>query len=1811
MRPTFTTLVGLLLLRVALSSPPSADGQDAPPAWAAPPIDLAVSVRDGTSRSIVSVESMLDRLAGADVVFLGETHDDETTHRLELAVYDGLLRRRAGKVVLAMEMFERDVQPVLDDYLAGRIDEQQFLAQSRPWVNYATAYRPLIELARQMQGRVVASNIPRPLLAQVSMSGADALKSLKPEQAGHVPRQLLPNTDAYWRRFDRVTRGHLGRMQGGSDSDARLYSTQSLWDNAMGEACADALDKYPGHVVLHVNGGFHTAYWDGTAHQLKLRKPDAKVLTVAIVPTLNPATEQLPPGTRADFTAFVEALATDQSEGMYSVYAPQQIKYRWHIPAQATPEHPVPLLIFLPDEGLTAGDALDLWKERLGNEAAIAVMEAPYRETQVDLSVGGRWFWPDTFTSDLAGMAGAVESIWGYLLRHFPVDAARVCVAGEGAGATVAVGVALLADRMPFSAIAVDPRQYAKVRECPSPDPERFGQEPPPRKGLRVICAAEDANWWAEELGQRNGGEFQGETIVRAADPWEVDPQEEDAIRTALACPPRPAAQNGARCYILVEHESPRARHWARLHAWRVSAQGGCRVAVVDRPPEAADATPIPTTLAAEQFAAPGMLPKCPGPFGGTTVLVLPPDADPAQVSAWESLEENDPLTKVRAFYRLRIARVEGEGKLHDVLVKLQSENRKNILIVPAVFYAGGDWMRALRDSVKDLEDQLTLHWLPGLGGQPVPLEAEAASARDLPLKHVLAVTLLPETHQIRVRDRLELPAPLCRAGTEFVLSDQLTLTSSQPAVERAADAGPAGQVRYRLTSAPADGVLTLTYDGSIDHGLSDEQEQYTRGFRETRGIISAEGVYLDGDSLWVPRFGDGLVRFTLEVQLPPEWHVISQGSGTSRDDRGIARWDSGGLMEQVYLVGGPLLPYRDTAGAVEALVYLRTPDDALARKYLDATAQYLEMYRQLIGAYPYDKFALVENFWETGYGMPSFTLLGSQVIRFPFILHSSYPHELLHNWWGNGVFVDPAQGNWCEGLTAYLADHLVQEQRGLGHEYRRSALQKYRNYVREGRDFPLVEFRERHSAATEAVGYGKALMLWHMVRRQLGDDAFRAGLSDFYRQQRGRRAGFDDLRAALEAAGSTDLRGVFQQWTTRTGAPVLGLADLQVQRADAGFVVSGLLRQTQAAEPYTLQVPVTVLTADGPQTTIVSLQGREQPLAITVEAAPLSLHVDPMCDLFRMLDPRETPASIGQIFGEPRILAVIPAAAGPALGQQYRRLVDAWASDAHQIDVVSDGELAALPDDRCVWIFGRDNRFAAELAAGSAEEPVSVHGDRVQLGGDAVPLAGHSIVVARRHPRNVEKAVGWLVVEPAAALDGLARKLPHYGKYSYLAFEGVEPTNTVKGQWSAGASPLVVDLREDRSGAWPALAPEQRRALAELPPVFSARNLAAHVAWLAAPEREGRGLGSLGLQQAADYIADQMAAAGLQPGGDHGTWFQSFTVAQGPDGQPVDTCNVVGVLPGHRADWADQSIIVGAHYDHLGRGWPDVRDAFRGQVHPGADDNASGVAVLLELARNLAAESAGSRNLVFVAFSAEECGRLGSRHYAAHPRFPRDQIRAVVNLDTVGRLFDGKIAVHAAGTADQWPHIFRGCGYVTGIPNQIVMKGGEASDQQSFIELGIPAVQIFTGAHDDYHRPSDTPDRVDVPGLVKVATFVKEAIVFLVEHPEPLTVRIDASAQEPAAAGPTSGYGVSLGTTPDFDYEGQGVRIASVRPASPAARAGLQAGDVILQVGQQKIADLKAYAAALRTLTPDQTVPLEIQRGDKRWTVDVTVVKR
>jgi hypothetical protein len=1111
------------------------------------------------------------------------------------------------------------------------------------------------------------------------------------------------------------------------------------------------------------------------------------------------------------------------------------------------------------------------------------------------------------------------------------------------------------------------------------------------------------------------------------------------------------------------------------------------------------------------------------------------------------------------------------------------------------------------------------------------PAFAQTAPAPAAGPHHRLDIRLDPAGHRLAATDEVTWPGGSPSGPRTFVLNAALSITRAEPAVievpvadalrELGLDASSRVPLKaYRVSPAVAAPSLILAYEGAINVPLSDPKEEYTRGFRETTGLIGPEGVYLAGSTVWHPRFGTELITFDVTASAPGTWHVISQGNGTSRGTDGRAHWNSGGSMDEIYVVGGPLQQFKDSAGAIETLVYLHERDASLAGKYLAATAQYLEMYRSLIGPYPYGKFALIENFWETGYGMPTFTLLGAQVIRFPFIINSSYPHEILHNWWGNSVFVDYDGGNWCEGLTAYLADHLIQEQRGTADEYRRSTLQKYRDYVRTGRDFPLAEFRERFSAATEAVGYGKALMGYHALRLSIGDDAFRATFARFYREFKGKRATFRDIQRVAEAVSGKPLGWIFDDLVTRAGAPVLEVkaGSPGVRQDGARFVVDGTLRQTQTGAPFIVDVPIVVQTERGLTAARVRLDKSEQAFSITTEHRPLALSVDPRFDVFRRLDPRETPPSIGQIFGEPEILAVLPSDAGAAAIAAYRELLQGWQSESHRITVTLDTAIKTLPPERAAWIIGRTNRLAATLFGGHPGLRVDAAG--VEVDGEKMPLADHTLIATFRHPGNVEKAIGWIVAEPLAALPGLGRKLPHYGKYSYLGFQGDEPANIIKGQWQQSDSPLRVDLRPEgqREGKLPLLPADTRKALAELPPVFSQQSLREHVAFLASPELKGRGLGSAGLEKAAQYVADRFKAYGLAPGGDGASYFQRFTVQKGEDGRPHDVANVIGILPGSNDALKGQSAILGAHLDHLGLGWPDVHAGDEGKVHPGADDNASGVAVMLELARVLAAGERPPRSVIFIAFTGEEAGRLGSKYYASHPVRPLAQTEGMINLDTVGRLGAQKVTALGTGTATEWQHIFRGASFVTGVESRSVPESIESSDQVSFTEQNVPAVQIFTAAHADYHRPGDTADKIDVAGLAKVAAFVKEGIVYLAERPEPLTNTIGPAAPKPQAGGlaapkpqAEAGRRVSFGTVPDFAFPGPGVKVTGLVPDSPAAKAGVREGDIIMRINGADVANLQEFSNLLRSLSPGQTVAVVLRRGAEDVQVSVTVAER
>ncbi len=1123
-----------------------------------------------------------------------------------------------------------------------------------------------------------------------------------------------------------------------------------------------------------------------------------------------------------------------------------------------------------------------------------------------------------------------------------------------------------------------------------------------------------------------------------------------------------------------------------------------------------------------------------------------------------------------------------------------------------------------------------TLSLLLVFFGLAAPLGSPAAAASEEAgwTRHDLEISLHPDEHLIDGVDVITLRETKSRL--EIVIHGGLALDCTTEGVTLipANRKPPADHlVVYDLkssTEAALPKKIAFTFKGPIDHPLKSRGEEYARSFSETPGIIGSEGVFLTTGSGWFPSLGEDLVTFTLSVRLPVGLDVVSQGvrtnSGTVGDTRHVT-WRCVHPQDCVYLVAGPFTEYSRALGEVTAQAFLRTPDAPLAAKFLETTAQYVEMYNQLIGPYPYKKFALVENFWETGYGMPSFTLLGPKVIRFPFILHSSYPHEILHNWWGNGVFVDAEKGNWCEGLTAYLADHLIKEQQGQGAAYRRSTLEKYASYVRDEKDFPLTEFRSRHSASTEAVGYGKCLMLCHMLRLRLGDDLFRKGIRAFYRKHLFEHASFDDLEAVFSSVSGQDLGPFFSQWVERSGAPCLELADVAARRlADDPnpYRLMLLIRQTQDEEPYDIDIPVAIF-VEGEESArmhLIQTAHKISQAEIALSGRPERIELDPRYDLFRRLDVRELPPSLGRLFGAPKSVIILPSRASESMASAWRGLAERWSKGSESVEIVVDREIGKLPVDASVWIFGRENIFCPADASDLKKRGARIGGDSVQLGKNEYPLADHAFAMAIRHPASDEHVLCWLGAGLPESLPGLGRKLPHYGKYSYLAFEGTEPTNVAKGQWPALDNPMAMILAGDGApdGTIPSSPP-----LADKPPIIDPADFKSHIEFLASDELKGRGAGTPELDRAAEYVAGVFAECGLSPAGDENSFFQTWKDTYGPDGAENTLKNVLASIEGTKPELP--CLVVGAHYDHLGLGWPDVREGHEGEIHNGADDNASGVGLMLEVARLLKKGAQPARTIVFAAFTGEEDGLRGSRHFVESiGADPAQKVFAMINIDSVGRLEGRKIKVLGTGSAKEWIHIVMGVGFTTGIQAEAIAKDSGGGDQVSFLIAGIPAVHVFSGLHTDYHRPTDDVDKLDLDGLVKAAVLVREMAAYLGDRPDPLTstlgekniYRLPGGAETEAGERSKKGERrASLGTMPDFAYKGNGVRIAAVMPESPAQSAGLEKGDVITAIDDEKVNDLAGFAALLKSFEPGDTVTVHFAREDKAHAIDVVLGAR
>lgn len=385
----------------------------------------------------------------------------------------------------------------------------------------------------------------------------------------------------------------------------------------------------------------------------------------------------------------------------------------------------------------------------------------------------------------------------------------------------------------------------------------------------------------------------------------------------------------------------------------------------------------------------------------------------------------------------------------------------------------------------------------------------------------------------------------------------------------------------------------------------------------------------------------------------------------------------------------------------------------------------------------------------------------------------------------------------------------------------------------------------------------------------------------------------------------------------------------------------------------------------------------------------------------------------------------------------------------------------------------------------------------------------------------------------------------------------------------------------------------------------------AAVVRYLASDALEGRLAGSPGERCAGDFIASRFAALGLKPAGEKGSWFQEVPLASvvNPHAPPGTGRNVLALLEGSDPSLRTEVIVIGAHYDHLGHGnfGSTATAEEAGTIHNGADDNASGVAGMLAAAETLV-RNRPARSVLFIAFTGEESGLLGSAHFVAQPGIELSRLRAMLNLDMVGRLSGGSLIVHGTGTAAEWPDLV-----TRHAPRGPVLTlnpdGYGASDHTSFYLKDIPVLHFFTNVHSEYHNPRDDWQLVDAAGIESIGTMVA-AITRDLGPGQRLTL-VRGSGRPPTPAGEGRGYGAWLGTVPDMKPIERGVKLMGVRDGSPGALAGLRPDDVIIKFDDDPIADLQGMTDALRTRKPGDRLRVTVLRDGKELVVNATLGSR
>ena len=374
----------------------------------------------------------------------------------------------------------------------------------------------------------------------------------------------------------------------------------------------------------------------------------------------------------------------------------------------------------------------------------------------------------------------------------------------------------------------------------------------------------------------------------------------------------------------------------------------------------------------------------------------------------------------------------------------------------------------------------------------------------------------------------------------------------------------------------------------------------------------------------------------------------------------------------------------------------------------------------------------------------------------------------------------------------------------------------------------------------------------------------------------------------------------------------------------------------------------------------------------------------------------------------------------------------------------------------------------------------------------------------------------------------------------------------------------------------------------------------------LASDSLKGRATGTEEELQAAAYIMKRMKDLHLDPAGIETSYYQTFSFKPKKDphqevtyvsgDSTITGTNVIGFLDNK----AEHTVIIGAHFDHLGMGGEGSLYREGKAIHNGADDNASGVAVLLQLADSLQKKGPKNNNYLFMAFSGEEIGLLGSNYFAKNPTIDLSDVTYMINMDMVGRLREDKtLSVSGTGTAPIWNQVLN----ATNPGFKLVLKesGVGPSDHTSFYLQDIPVLHFFTGQHEDYHKPSDDANKLNYEGMQMIVGYISEVISELDDDPK-LTFKKTKNESEEVPR-----FKVALGVVPDYLFDGKGMRIDGVSEDKPAQKAGLIKGDIVVQMGDSTVVDMMSYMRALSAFEKGNSTKVVVDRDGEKVAVEVT----